>query len=158
MTSRVRVLSTRLPLRCTLLGHRASVASVISGLRKYRSRVPDIGEASSTLKVRLAAARTRHGADQGVHRRDNTGRRPRIPCTARTARVVLEVNAIAPTLFESRTQGNWPQSCTPLRTRLRFYCSTRTSAPRKVSSLINPPKPHETTPSGSGRSPKGSPS
>ncbi len=38
-----------------VLRHRASVASVIKGLREHRSRLPDIVEARSTLEVRLAA-------------------------------------------------------------------------------------------------------
>jgi GntR family transcriptional repressor for pyruvate dehydrogenase complex len=38
-----------------VLRHRASVASVIKGLREHRSRLPDIVEARSTLEVKLAA-------------------------------------------------------------------------------------------------------
>lgn len=38
-----------------VLRHRASVASVIKGLREHQSRLPDIVEARSTLEVRLAA-------------------------------------------------------------------------------------------------------
>lgn len=37
-----------------VLRHRASVASVIKGLREHQSRLPDIVEARSTLEVRLA--------------------------------------------------------------------------------------------------------
>ncbi|TYD00577.1 FadR family transcriptional regulator [Arthrobacter echini] len=37
-----------------VLRHRASVASVIRGLREHRSRLPDIVEARSTLEVKLA--------------------------------------------------------------------------------------------------------
>ncbi|MHA7179717.1 FadR/GntR family transcriptional regulator [Arthrobacter sp. MDB2-24] len=44
-----------------VLRHRASVASVIKGLREHRSRLPDIVEARSTLEVKLAAlAAERH--------------------------------------------------------------------------------------------------
>ena len=38
-----------------VLRHRASVASVIKGLREHQSRLPDIVEARSTLEVKLAA-------------------------------------------------------------------------------------------------------
>ncbi|WP_434995512.1 FadR/GntR family transcriptional regulator [Arthrobacter sp. Ld5] len=38
-----------------VLRHRASVATVIKGLREHRNRLPDIVEARSTLEVRLAA-------------------------------------------------------------------------------------------------------
>ncbi len=38
-----------------VLRHRASVATVIKGLREHQSRLPDIVEARSTLEVRLAA-------------------------------------------------------------------------------------------------------
>ena len=37
-----------------VLRHRASVATVIKGLREHRSRLPDIVEARSTLEVKLA--------------------------------------------------------------------------------------------------------
>lgn len=47
-----------------VLRHRASVASVIKGLREHRSRLPDIVEARSTLEVKLAAlAAERHTAE-----------------------------------------------------------------------------------------------
>lgn len=49
-----------------VLRHRASVASVIKGLREHRSRLPDIVEARSTLEVRLAALAAERRTDEDV--------------------------------------------------------------------------------------------
>ncbi|MDQ0736710.1 FadR/GntR family transcriptional regulator [Arthrobacter agilis] len=49
-----------------VLRHRASVASVIKGLREHRSRLPDIVEARSTLEVRLAALAAMRRTDEDL--------------------------------------------------------------------------------------------
>lgn len=49
-----------------VLRHRASVASVIKGLREHRSRLPDIVEARSTLEVRLAALAAERRTDEDL--------------------------------------------------------------------------------------------
>ncbi|WP_247827654.1 FadR/GntR family transcriptional regulator [Arthrobacter antioxidans] len=49
-----------------VLRHRASVATVIKGLREHRSRLPDIVEARSTLEVRLAALAAERRTDEDL--------------------------------------------------------------------------------------------
>ena len=49
-----------------VLRHRASVASVIKGLREHRSRLPDIVEARSTLEVKLAALAAERRSDSDL--------------------------------------------------------------------------------------------
>ncbi|MBG6225211.1 GntR family transcriptional repressor for pyruvate dehydrogenase complex [Arthrobacter sp. CAN_A2] len=49
-----------------VLRHRASVASVIKGLREHRNRLPDIVEARSTLEVRLAALAAERRTDEDL--------------------------------------------------------------------------------------------
>jgi len=49
-----------------VLRHRASVASVIKGLREHQSRLPDIVEARSTLEVRLAALAAERRTDEDL--------------------------------------------------------------------------------------------
>lgn len=51
-----------------VLRHRASVASVIKGLREHQSRLPDIVEARSTLEVKLAALAAERRTEEDLAR------------------------------------------------------------------------------------------